>query len=83
VTYGKMDRGDLADKFMVLTVVDTLEEAQEISSTELEHFETSVHEIHASHYDIDYNIHKLLISEAYKKEQEGGTADAGGNSQSS
>lgn len=63
---GYMDKGELADKFVVLVTFDKEEDAKALADAIKGHedpnrFAVSYHEVVASHYDIDYNQHKLLI----------------------
>ena len=46
---------------------EDLEEAQAIAKIYSEE-KASIHEVHASMYDIDYNVHKLVILPAEKRE---------------
>jgi hypothetical protein len=62
---GQFDKGDLAGMFVVLIKTNTLEEAKahaKIYSGEM----CTVHEVVASHYDIDYNLHKILLYPSQK-----------------
>lgn len=64
---GHIDRGELAGKFIVMIRVEDLEEARAIAKLYSE-AKASIHEVHASMYDIDYNVHKLVILPAEKRE---------------
>lgn len=71
---GKFDRGELADKFVVMASFDTLAEAIEFEKA-IEAENISTHQVFASGYDIDYDQHKLTMSPVYKK-FEGPTEEA-------
>lgn len=63
---GHMDKGDLAEKFVVLVTFDKKEDAKALATVikgvdNPKRVSVSYHEVVASHYDIDYNLHKILI----------------------
>lgn len=63
---GQMDKGDLAGTHAVLVVFKEAEDAKALAEAIDGHEDpkrlmVSHHEVIASHYDIDYNIHKILV----------------------
>lgn len=63
---GMFDRGELADKFVAIVVFDELNDAILFEKT-VEDQKVSVHQVYASAWDIDYDVHKISMSPFYKK----------------
>lgn len=63
-TKGQFDRGELADKFVVIVIFDTVMEASEFEKIHGAE-NTSLHQVFASGYDIDYDQHKITMSPVY------------------
>lgn len=57
---GQYDAGELAGKYVV--IVDT-EDPTLVRNmiAEIPFVDMSIHEIAVSHFDIDYNVHKLIL----------------------
>jgi len=63
---GRFDMGELAGKHAVLVVFNAAEDAKALAEAIRGHEDpkrvmVTSHEVIASHYDIDYNIHKILV----------------------
>jgi hypothetical protein len=65
-TKGQFDKGDLAGTHAVLVVFQDKEDAKALAESINGHEDpkrlvVTHHEVIASQYDIDYNIHKILV----------------------
>ena len=63
---GQIDKGDLAGAYVVLVAFQDKAEAKALAEAINGHDDpkrlmVTYHEVNASHYDIDYDMHKLLI----------------------
>jgi hypothetical protein len=65
-TKGQFDKGDLAGTHAVLVVFQDKEDAKALAESINGHEDpnrlgVTYHEVVASHFDIDYNLHKILL----------------------
>jgi len=63
---GQIDKGDLAGTYVVLVAFQNVEDSKNLAETlktqdDPKRLMVTYHEVNASHYDIDYDMHKLLI----------------------